>query len=69
LRFYFGQKDKTLIQRHRQDDPIEWVPETLFSIVNNGTTLPPVVTFNCDNTDAEQQFTNFVSVDGCDETR
>jgi hypothetical protein len=46
LRFYWGQKDKTLIQRHRQDDPIEWVPETLFSIINNGTTLPPVTTCN-----------------------
>jgi hypothetical protein len=23
LRFYFGQRDKTLIDRHRQDDPIE----------------------------------------------
>jgi endosialidase-like protein len=53
LRFYFGQKDKTLIQRHRQDDPIEWVPETLFSIVNNGSTLslPPVCVDACDTGD------------------
>jgi hypothetical protein len=29
LKFYFGQKDKTLIQRHRQDDPTIW--DTLFS--------------------------------------
>jgi hypothetical protein len=33
LRFYFGQKDKTLIRRHREDDPIIW--DTLHSIVNN----------------------------------
>lgn len=24
LRFYFGQKDKTLIRRHREDDPTNW---------------------------------------------
>ena len=43
LRFYAGAKDKTLIQRHRQDDPIEWNPETLFGITNNqqNTTVPP----------------------------
>ena len=40
LRFYVGQKDKTLIQRNRQDDPIEWTPETLFSISNSLTTRP-----------------------------
>ena len=35
LRFYFGQKDKSLIQRHRQDDPfMEWMPESLLSITN-----------------------------------
>jgi hypothetical protein len=37
LRFYFGQKDKTLIQRHRQDDPPAWQTDTLFSIINNAT--------------------------------
>lgn len=36
LRVYFGQKDKTLIQRHRQDDPTAW--DTLFSILNSQTT-------------------------------
>ncbi|MFN3350959.1 hypothetical protein [Pseudorhodoplanes sp.] len=43
LRFYAGAKDKTLIQRHRQDDPIEWNPETLFGITNSqqNSTLPP----------------------------
>jgi hypothetical protein len=35
LRMYFGQKDKTLIQRHRQDDPTAW--DTLFSILNSHT--------------------------------
>jgi hypothetical protein len=24
VRFYFGQKDKTLIRRHREDDPYDW---------------------------------------------
>ena len=35
VKFYFGQKDKSLIQRHRQDDPINWAPKSLFSIVNS----------------------------------
>ena len=35
LRFYFGQKDKSLIRRHREDDPLnDWIPETLHSITN-----------------------------------
>ena len=34
VKFYFGQRDKTLIQRHRQDDPINWSPESLFTIIN-----------------------------------
>jgi hypothetical protein len=25
LRFYFGQKDKSLIRRHREDDPTDWM--------------------------------------------
>jgi hypothetical protein len=33
LRFYFGQKDKTLIRRHREDDPIIW--DSLHTILNN----------------------------------
>jgi hypothetical protein len=33
LKVYFGQKDKTLIRRHREDDPPFW--DTLHSIVNN----------------------------------
>ena len=33
LRVYYGQHDKTLMQRHRQDDPTAW--DTLFSILNS----------------------------------
>lgn len=33
LRLYFGQKDKSLIRRHREDDPPIW--DTLHSLVNN----------------------------------
>lgn len=35
LKFYFGQKDKPLIARHRQDDPNIWSADTLFSIINS----------------------------------
>ncbi|MBI5262276.1 MAG: hypothetical protein HY852_10735 [Bradyrhizobium sp.] len=37
LKFYFGQKDKPLIARHRQDDPNIWSVDTLFSIINSQT--------------------------------
>ena len=51
LKVYLGRKDKSLIRRHREDDPIHW--DTLFSILGNfhqnisGSTqgidpLPPV---------------------------
>ncbi|MDQ2954116.1 MAG: tail fiber domain-containing protein, partial [Pseudomonadota bacterium] len=33
MKFYFGQKDKSLIRRHREDDPINWNPDSLFSLV------------------------------------
>jgi hypothetical protein len=33
LRVYFGQKEKSLIRRHREDDPTTW--DTLFSIIGN----------------------------------
>ena len=36
LRFYFGQKDKTLIRRHREDDPSDWSDG--FGISNGGST-------------------------------
>lgn len=53
LRVYFGQKDKPLMQRHRQDDPIEWSPESLFSIAgsagtNNVAGIPPSCDESCD---------------------
>jgi hypothetical protein len=35
VRFYFGQRDKTLMARHREDDPIKWTPSSLFSISNS----------------------------------
>jgi hypothetical protein len=35
LRFYFGASDKTLMARHRQDDPFIWGLDSLFSIVNS----------------------------------
>jgi hypothetical protein len=35
LRVYFGRNDKPLIGRHRQDDPPNLLPETLYSIVNS----------------------------------
>ncbi|AMN40351.1 hypothetical protein [Rhodoplanes sp. Z2-YC6860] len=38
LRFYFGNKDKTLMKRHREDDPVNWGASNLFSIINNHTT-------------------------------
>jgi hypothetical protein len=37
IKFYFGQKDKSLIARQRQDDPPVWGTDTLFSILNNAT--------------------------------
>jgi hypothetical protein len=36
LKMYFGQRDKPLIARHRQDDPPIW--DTLFSLLNNHST-------------------------------
>jgi hypothetical protein len=49
LRFYFGGKDKPLIRRHREDDPIQW--DTLSTITNNFSqssaqsiqTIPPLL--------------------------
>ena len=38
LRFYFGNKDKTLMKRHREDDPVNWGASNLFSITNSHTT-------------------------------
>jgi hypothetical protein len=35
VKFHFGQRDKSLMARHRQDDPVIWSPEQLFTIINN----------------------------------
>ena len=52
VKFYFGQRDKSLIQRHRQDDPINWAPESLFSIVNSfGRTATSATAFACAGTE------------------
>jgi hypothetical protein len=39
LKVYFGQRDKTLIRRHREDDP-DHVPSAINTINNSGTTTP-----------------------------
>jgi hypothetical protein len=45
LRFYFGQHDKSLLRRHREDDPgNNWVPETLFNIADS---IGPTTTSTC----------------------
>jgi hypothetical protein len=31
ISFYFGQKDKTLIRRHREDDPPNWLLDSMYS--------------------------------------
>lgn len=40
VRFYFGQKDKTLIRRHREDDPTDWGGGFGNGIHNGGSTTP-----------------------------
>ena len=42
VKFYFGQRDKTLIRRHREDDP-DAAPSALGTITTSGTTssVPP----------------------------
>ena len=37
LKFYFNEKGKSLMARHRQDDPNIWSTDTLFSITNSAT--------------------------------
>ncbi len=39
VRFYFGQKDKTLIRRHREDDPTDW-GAGIDGAGNTGTSTP-----------------------------
>ena len=40
VRFYLGDKDKTLIRRHREDDPTNWDTDTIFGATNNSGTAP-----------------------------
>jgi len=56
VKMYFGQRDKTLIQRHRQDDPTIWLTDTQSTMTNSksvtatGTNLVPSVTVQqCDD--------------------
>jgi hypothetical protein len=37
LKLYFGKSNKTLIQRHRQDDPPPWEPESAATMGNQTT--------------------------------
>lgn len=39
VRMYLGD-DKTLIRRHREDDPTEWAEDNLFGIVNSSECFP-----------------------------
>jgi len=40
VRFYFGQKDKTLIRRHREDDPTNWNNGANSTFGNGGSQTP-----------------------------
>jgi hypothetical protein len=40
LKFYFGQRDKSLIGRHRQDDPFNWMPDVLSAIRETTAAIP-----------------------------
>jgi len=46
LRFYFGEKDKTLIRRHREDDPPNW-NDGFESTSNGGSQTPAPTTITC----------------------
>ena len=37
LKLYFGQSDKSLVARHRRDDPSNWLSDSLFGMLNNQT--------------------------------
>src|SRR5262245_24960943 len=43
LKIYFGQKDKPLIRRHREDDPKDWTPEALGSITPTSSSKTSVI--------------------------
>lgn len=41
LRFYFGQHDKTLIRRQREDDPINWLSDVTTLVSSNNQVTHP----------------------------
>jgi hypothetical protein len=47
VRFYFGQKDKTLIRRHREDDPTNWNNGSDSTFNNAGQTTPSSGPITC----------------------
>jgi hypothetical protein len=47
LRFYFGQKDKTLIRRHREDDPTNWNNGSDSTFNGGSQTGTPTTTAAC----------------------
>lgn len=42
VRMYLGD-EKTLIRRHREDDPTDWAEDNLFGIVNSSECFPTIV--------------------------
>jgi len=46
LRSYFGQHDKSLIRRNREDDPVTDLPNSLFAFTNGlgQKSVPPAAT-------------------------
>jgi hypothetical protein len=44
LKLYVGKSDKTLMRRHREDDPIEWQPEGAAAGASNSGTSTPATT-------------------------
>ncbi len=45
LRFYFGSENKSLIRRHREDDPYLWEPQTHLGVIQPLIHTPGVPTF------------------------
>jgi hypothetical protein len=41
LKLYIGKQDKSLIRRHREDDPDEWTPESQTAGAGNSTSSTP----------------------------
>jgi hypothetical protein len=47
LRIYFGRQDKSLIRRHREDDPVNDLKSAAQSLVGNLSQPPPPCSFEC----------------------